>query len=406
MRLRDLWAETWEALDANRGRSLLTVLGIVIGISAVIAMTALIGGVRQGLMTQMGLDRSRVVNMGVYGSQQVKVEDLAKLQKGMPEYEYITGSAMGSGKVASETKSSDGSITGVASHYFDVTGQKLVKGRLFTTGEDDSASTVVILDQSSAHNLFGKGKALGEKVRIQGIEYTVVGILEDGQMSDPKSVNAYVPLHTCVQRVTGYDNVDTVAGMVREGEDIDSAVRQTKEYLTSYYHLTGEDAENLYVSSTKSMIDSFNTVMFGFQLLMTAVASISLVVGGIGIMNMMLTNVTERIREIGLRKALGARRSDITRQFLLESVCLTLAGGAIGIVLGYVGAFALAGVATSVLSSAGGSDGGLSLTITPVIEPMAVLVATGICVLIGVVFGYYPARRAARLDPVESLHYQ
>jgi ABC-type antimicrobial peptide transport system permease subunit len=406
MRLRDLWAETWEALDANRGRSLLTVLGIVIGISAVIAMTALIGGVRQGLMTQMGLDRSRVVNMAVYGSQQIKVEDLDKLQKGMPEYEYITGSAMGSGKVASETKSSDGSITGVASHYFDVTGQKLVKGRLFTTGEDDSASTVVILDQSSARNLFGKGKALGEKVRIQGIEYTVVGILEDGQMSDPKNVNAYVPLHTCVQRVTGYDNVDTVAGMVREGEDIDSAVQQTKEYLTSYYHLTGEDADNLYVSSTKSLIDSFNTVMFGFQLLMTSVASISLVVGGIGIMNMMLTNVTERIREIGLRKALGARRSDITRQFLLESVCLTLAGGAIGIVLGYVGAFALAGVATSVLSSAGGSDGGLSLTITPVIEPMAVLVATGICVLVGVVFGYYPARRAARLDPVESLHYQ
>ncbi len=129
MRLRDLWAETWEALDANRGRSLLTVLGIVIGISAVIAMTALIGGVRQGLMTQMGLDRSRVVSMGVYGAQQPKVEDLPKLQKGMPEYEYITGSSMGTGKVASETKSSDGSITGVASHYFDVTGQRLVKGR-------------------------------------------------------------------------------------------------------------------------------------------------------------------------------------------------------------------------------------------------------------------------------------
>ena len=198
--------------------------------------------------------------------------------------------------------------------------------------------------------------------------------------------------------------MDSLAGMAREGEDIDSLVTKTKDFLASYYHMSDEDVENgLFVSSMKSMIDSFNSVMFTFQLLMTSVASISLVVGGIGIMNMMLTNVTERIREIGLRKALGARRSDITRQFLLESVCLTLAGGAIGIVLGYLGAFALGGVATSLLAS---GDSGMSLTVTPVIEPMAVLGATGICVLIGVVFGYYPARRAAKLDPVESLHYQ
>ena len=367
-------------------------------------MTALIGGVRQGLMGELGLDRARVITMGVYNGSQVRTEDIAKIEEGLPEYEYITGSAYGGGKVASDVKSADGQVLGISSHYFDVTGQKLVEGRTFTSGENDSASTVVILDKTSAHNLFGDKDALGQKVRIKGIEYRVVGVLESGQQTDPKSVTAYVPLKACVQRVTGYDSVDSLAGMAREGEDIDSLVTKTKDFLASYYHLSDEDVENgLFVSSMKSMIDSFNSVMFTFQLLMTSVASISLVVGGIGIMNMMLTNVTERIREIGLRKALGARRSDITRQFLLESVCLTLAGGVIGIVLGYLGAFALGGVATSLLAS---GDSGMSLTVTPVIEPMAVLGATGICVLIGVVFGYYPARRAAKLDPVESLHYQ
>ena len=150
-----------------------------------------------------------------------------------------------------------------------------------------------------------------------------------------------------------------------------------------------------------SMIEELNSMMLAFQVLMTSVASISLVVGGIGIMNMMLTNVTERIREIGLRKALGAKARDITRQFLLESVCLTLVGGIIGIVLGYLGAFGLAGVAGGLLGYEG--EG---IAIVPYIDVQSMLLVAGICVAIGIVFGYYPARRAARLDPVESLHYQ
>ena len=151
----------------------------------------------------------------------------------------------------------------------------------------------------------------------------------------------------------------------------------------------------------QSVIDELDAMMSSFQLMMTAVASISLLVGGIGIMNMMLTNVTERIREIGLRKALGARSSDITKQFLLESVCLCVVGGVIGIVVGYLGSFALTGLAGGMLDV-----GGESAAIVPVIDVQSVLMATGICVLIGILFGYYPARRAARLDPVESLRYQ
>ena len=155
----------------------------------------------------------------------------------------------------------------------------------------------------------------------------------------------------------------------------------------------------MYVYSMQSMIDSVNATMGAFSLLMTAVAGVSLLVGGIGIMNMMLTNVTERIREIDLRKALGARRSDITRQFMLESVLLCVLGGLIGVLLGYLGALALAGVAGSALMGEG-------TKVTPVVDLGTVIMATTICVCIGVLFGWYPAYRAARLDPVESLHYQ
>jgi putative ABC transport system permease protein len=162
-----------------------------------------------------------------------------------------------------------------------------------------------------------------------------------------------------------------------------------------------ERESSIWVQTLSSVIDELNSMMLAFQLLMTSVASISLLVGGIGIMNMMLTNVTERIREIGLRKALGARARDITRQFLLESVCLTLVGGIIGMALGYLGAFALAGAAGGLLGYS--SEG---VAIVPYIDVQSMLLVAGICVAIGIVFGYYPARRAARLDPVESLHYQ
>jgi putative ABC transport system permease protein len=204
--------------------------------------------------------------------------------------------------------------------------------------------------------------------------------------------------------LTGDWGIGSINGLAREDADMSTIAETTMQTLADYFQMSEDQAkEDVYAYTMQSVIDELETTMASFQLLMTAVASISLVVGGIGIMNMMLTNVTERIREIGLRKALGARSSDITKQFLLESICLCLAGGVIGIACGYGGAYLLGQFATGLMTELNGTEGG---PVTPVIDTKSVLMVAGICIAIGIIFGYYPARRAAKLDPVESLHYQ
>jgi putative ABC transport system permease protein len=283
-------------------------------------------------------------------------------------------------------------------------GTKFLQGRPFSDLEEVKGTMVVIIDKNAVRTLYGSdtAQAVGNTITIGNDQYSIIGVVEsDGSMSMGEStVNAFLPFSTMSTRVTGDQSIGQILGFAREGSDMEALVTKTKSYLVKAFNIPETQQEDsIYVYSVQSMIDSVNATMGAFSLLMTVVASVSLVVGGIGIMNMMLTNVTERIREIGLRKALGARRSDITRQFMLESVCLCLAGGLIGVVLGYLGAFALTGLASGALVGEG-------MSVTPYIDGGTVLMATTICVVTGVVFGWYPARRAARLDPVESLHYQ
>lgn len=397
MKLSDLLYETWYALSANKGRSFLTILGIVIGISAVIAMTSLIGGIQNALVGEMGFAQARQVMMSAYPpSGEVTFDDLDKLEEAMPEYEFITGAAqIGSPVSTSTTQVDDAMIYCVKPDYFIANDSTLAEGRFFIENEEESGARYAVIDKSSVQELFGNAdiSVVGELIRIGNDEYEIIGVLEVSSMMYYGS-SVYLPFKTSQQRLGVTETYLQVTGLLKEDVDIANAVIETTSTLAQYYNIPEDE---VWVYSFDEIIKELETMMASFSLLMGAVASISLFVGGIGIMNMMLTNVTERIREIGLRKSLGARRRDITKQFLLESIMLCIIGGIVGIFLGLAAAWGLGAVVSMMQEG---------LHVVPTLSLPVILGTVGICVLIGLVFGYYPARRAAKLDPVESLRYQ
>ena len=405
MSTRDLVQEALHSLEANKGRSLLTILGIVIGIASVIAMTSLIGGIQNSLVNSLGLNAARMVE--IYSSQELTDSDVEKLRKMVPQIEQI-------GIVDSaytEYKAGDKSYTvmaqGVDSDMLDAVGaSKIVAGRTYNDIESQSGARVALISRGGTEQLYGGNEqdALGKTIKVSSGEVQIVGVI-DGGSDSMGSLTLYMPRET-IAELFGDDNPSfpSVTALAVEGTDIDELCKTIESKVRSMKGISEDDEyESVMVSSMKSAIDALNSFMGAFSLIMGAVASISLLVGGIGIMNMMLTNVTERIREIGIRRALGASRRDITAQFLAESSALCVTGGILGVVIGYLLAWGLTFFAAN---SGIMSEFGASGTITPSFSLTTVLLAFAVSVGIGVIFGFYPARRAAKLNPVECLRYQ
>ena len=399
MSARDLIQEALHSLEANKGRSLLTILGIVIGIASVIAMTSLIGGIQNSLVNSLGLNAARMVQ--IYSSQELTESDIEKLQKLVPQIEQI-------GIVDSaytEYKTGDKSYTvmaqGVDSDMLDAVGaSKLVAGRTYSQAESQSGSRVALISRGGADQLYGNEQdALGKTIKVSNGEVQIVGVI-DGGSDSMGSLTLYMPRET-ISGLFGDENPSfpSVTALAAEGTDMDELCKTIESKVRAMKGIEEEDEyDSVSATSMKSAIDALNSFMGAFSLIMGAVASISLLVGGIGIMNMMLTNVTERIR-----RALGASRRDITAQFLAESSALCVTGGLLGVLIGYLLAWGLTFFAAS---SGIMSEFGATGTITPSFSITTVLIAFAVSVGIGVIFGFYPARRAAKLDPVECLRYQ
>lgn len=406
MSARDLIQEALHSLEANKGRSLLTILGIVIGIASVIAMTSLIGGIQNSLVNSLGLNAARMVQ--IYSSQELTESDIEKLQKLVPQIEQI-------GIVDSaytEYKTGDKSYTvmaqGVDSDMLDAVGaSKLVAGRTYSQAESQSGSRVALISRNGADQLYGNEQdALGKTIKVSNGEVQIVGVI-DGGSDSMGSLTLYMPRET-ISGLFGDENPSfpSVTALAAEGTDMDELCKTIESKVRAMKGIEEEEEDeydSVSATSMKSAIDALNSFMGAFSLIMGAVASISLLVGGIGIMNMMLTNVSERIREIGIRRALGASRRDITAQFLAESSALCVTGGLLGVLIGYLLAWGLTFFAAS---SGIMSEFGATGTITPSFSITTVLIAFAVSVGIGVIFGFYPARRAAKLDPVECLRYQ
>lgn len=405
MSIRDLIREALHSLESNKGRSLLTILGIVIGIASVIAMTSLIGGIQNGLINSLGLNAARMIQ--IYSSENLTDSDIEKLRKTIPQIEQI-----GIIDNAYTDYQKDDTTYNVSTEGMDISVLKIkgydepLCGRSYTEAEAKTGARVAMISSNGAEQLFGQNMedALGKTIKVSSGEVRIVGVVDNGAES-LGSLSLIMPRATIAALFTeSYSVFPSVTALAREGADIDELCDTIKTKIQEFKGLSGDDESgDVMVSSMKSAIDAMNSFMGSFSLIMGAVAGISLLVGGIGIMNMMLTNVTERIREIGIRRALGASRRDITTQFLAESSALCITGGILGVVIGYLLAWALTLFAANsgILSELGASGG-----IAPSFSITTVLLAFAVSVGIGVIFGFYPARRAAKLDPVECLRYQ
>ena len=404
----DLTQEIYTAVTVNKSRSGLTVLGIVIGIASVIIMVSIGRGAQSSiqssiqaigsnlLMVRPGADRgpgSPVV--GAQGSaQSLVLGDLETLAAEVSAIESIAPEVSARSKqVTAEGNNTNTSVTGVTETYAVVRNVNIADGVFISAMQSKQMSKVAVLGPDVVTALFGENAAspVGKKIRIGSTDFTVIGVTvaRGGTGFGSSDDVIYVPLSTAQQFFTGNEYLSSINIQVKSDADMDTASAEVKTALLAAHGITDATKADFSIMNQADIVSTASSVTSTFTMLLGAVAGISLIVGGIGIMNMMLTTVTERTREIGLRKAIGAQGGDIRKQFLFEAIVLRFTGGAIGFLLGWlvsVGANAY-GLAASVSSS-------------------SVVLAFAVSAAIGIVFGYYPAHRAAKLNPIEALRYE
>jgi putative ABC transport system permease protein len=394
------------ALRANKLRSMLTMLGIVIGVAAVIAMVALGTGAQTAVKerisalgtTLLTVTPGQQRGMGVVIADQqtrLTMEDARALEERATNLLAVQPEMNRNLQITWTNKNAQASVVGTSSNYLEVRKYKLLAGRMFTRLEDEAKQRVAVVGPAVATNLglTAPDALLGENIRIRGIQFTVVGVLESKGQASPfgnPDEQILIPINTARFRVLGTDRLRSISVLAPSEEKIPDAMADIQKVLRREHRLRQAQPDDFSMRSQADFLNTLGETTQVFTYLLSGIAAVSLLVGGIGIMNIMLVSVTERTREIGVRKALGATRKNILLQFLIEAVVLCCLGGLVGIAVGSGGALAMSRAFAWNVS----------------VSPAAIGLAFVFSAAVGVIFGVWPARRAAILDPIVALRYE
>ena len=394
----------WASLIANKMRSILTMLGIIIGVAAVIALVSIGNGVKQDiqnsisslgsnlLMVMPGAPRTPGVRPSAGSMKSLKVSDYEAIAK-LDGVKAASPMTNGTYVVIYQNKNWTTSVSGVNANYLDVNNWSMKSGRFLSDKNIQNRERVAVVGKTVVKNLFGDENPVGAEIRVKNIPFRIIGVLNSkgsGAMGNDQDDMVIIPYTTAMERVEGVDYLRMIYVVGKDENGIDRLQSDIENLLRVRHGIKDTNLDDFNIQNMNSIMETMEETTGTLTLFLGAVAAISLVVGGIGIMNIMLVSVTERTREIGVRKALGATYSVIVTQFLIEAVVISLMGGIIGIILG-IGSSKLIGMASGM---------------STVISIPTIVMSFAFSMAIGLIFGIYPARKAAKLNPIDALHYE
>ena len=397
----------FRALVRNKMRAALTMLGIIIGVSAVIAMVSIGQGASASVQAQIesigtnllfvsaGAQNVGGVRSGAgdTGSQNLTVDDLDAIKREVPSVSMVTPSVNARSQLVAGNMNWNTAVTGVSEQYPEIRKWPVATGSFFTDADVRTAARVIVIGQTLADNLYPGADPIGQDIRVMNLPFRIVGVMaakgQDPQGRDQDDV-AFAPFTTVQKKILGRDRIQIAYVSAISQDATYTAQSQITDLLRQRHKLTANEPSDFTVRNMTDIAEAANETSKTMTILLACIAGVSLLVGGIGIMNIMLVSVTERTREIGIRMAIGARSSAVRSQFLIESIVLSLTGGAIGIILGVVLSLAIPAF----------------LGWPTLVSMMAIVGSVLFSAAVGIFFGYYPARKAASLDPIEALRYE
>jgi ABC-type antimicrobial peptide transport system permease subunit len=412
MYIRESIIDSWKILSQSKARAILTMLGVVIGVMAVIIVMSVGAGAQSLILNQIKSVGSNLVGVMPGAAEEdgppasvmgivittLKYEDGKAIEKKACDcIEDLTMYVSGNETINVEDTAINTNFTGTTASYLNVEDTNVEQGRFFSEDEERSMARVVVLGYEVYEDLFGDADVIGRKIRIKKTNFSIIGVMKERGISGFQNQDdqVFVPISTAQKLLLGIDHISMIRAKVDSAENMDRAVESMKDVLRDQHNLDRDEEDDFVVRSMSQGLDAISSITDALKFFLVAISAIALVVGGFGIMNIMLATVQERTREIGLRKAVGAKASDITMQFLIEAVVITFLGGIIGIVLGV-----LISSLVAVIAQAMGYKWDLVITFG------SILLGTVVSVGIGLVFGIIPARRASKLNAIEALRYE